>query len=295
MKKIKLKKQLHDELYCKFQRGLNTPKKPIKDIHNSTPYIHSRSTYDTYLKQCNAFADWTVSKYGQMNMNNAFKHIPEYLQECEIKGQSAWTIQTKLNAIAKAFGVSTMDIDYNAPKRHRADVKRSRGIAVRDKGFNLNNPENQLQNALGRAFGLRRAELDAIHWEDLVKRNGKLYMKIVKHNGKCAAKGGRERMIECQATPEELKIIEKAYRHCGGQGKCVAKIHSHLDEHANRAIYACRIYKFYAREEIPKHEKYACRRDKAGIVYDKNAMRITSQNLGHKRIDVIANSYLHNL
>ncbi|MBQ0028247.1 MAG: hypothetical protein KBS96_06555 [Lachnospiraceae bacterium] len=46
---------------------------------------------------------------------------------------------------------------------------------------------------------------------------------------------------------------------------------------------------------LDSKEKYICRKDKAGVVYDRQAMLYASRQLGHNRIDVIANSYLHNL
>ena len=50
----------------------------------------------------------------------------------------------------------------------------------------------------------------------------------------------------------------------------------------------------YARpkDEISPAERYVCRRDCAGIVLDKRAMRIASEALGHSRINVIAGHYL---
>ena len=56
--KIKLRKQLKDILYKKYRDGHGKPKHEIKDIHNSTPYIHSKSTYDSYVKRVDAFCNW---------------------------------------------------------------------------------------------------------------------------------------------------------------------------------------------------------------------------------------------
>ena len=36
-----------------------------------------------------------------------------------------------------------------------------------------------------------------------------------------------------------------------------------------------------------------CRKDKKGIAYDKNALKICSENLGHSRIDIVSTSYLY--
>lgn len=62
-------------------------------------------------------------------------------------------------------------------------------------------------------------------------------------------------------------------------------------------IYACRAYKSKARDvsTLDTKEKYICRKDKAGVTYDRQAMKYASNQLGHNRIDVIAYSYLHNL
>lgn len=46
--------------------------------------------------------------------------------------------------------------------------------------------------------------------------------------------------------------------------------------------------------EIPKCDRYYCKKDKKGIWYDKEAMKITSRALGHNRISVIAGHYLNN-
>ena len=41
-------------------------------------------------------------------------------------------------------------------------------------------------------------------------------------------------------------------------------------------------------------ERYIMRKERAGEVYDKQAMEIVSKNLGHNRISVIAQSHLYN-
>lgn len=74
------------------------------------------------------------------------------------------------------------------------------------------------------------------------------------------------------------------------------KIHDAADIHSYRADYATAIYLTNARplDQIPKCDRYYCRKDKKGIWYDKEAMKITSKALGHSRISVIAEHYLNN-
>ena len=71
-------------------------------------------------------------------------------------------------------------------------------------------------------------------------------------------------------------------------------VHSAADIHSFRAEYACRVYKAQARplEEIPRKERYICRKDIAGTDHDKMAMKIVNEALGHSLLDVIAQSYL---
>jgi len=44
--------------------------------------------------------------------------------------------------------------------------------------------------------------------------------------------------------------------------------------------------------QVTREEKYYCKSDLKGVVYDKRAMMKVSQLLGHNRINVIASNYL---
>lgn len=73
------------------------------------------------------------------------------------------------------------------------------------------------------------------------------------------------------------------------------KAPSGADTHSYRANYARALYDRLKRpiEKIPQNEKYFCRNDLKGVIYDKKAMEIVSNALGHSRINIIAKSYLH--
>lgn len=70
---------------------------------------------------------------------------------------------------------------------------------------------------------------------------------------------------------------------------------SNYDNHYYRATYANRLYNQLKRDidDIPPQERYVMRKDRAGEVYDKQAMLLVSRALGHNRISVIAQSYLY--
>lgn len=286
-KKIKLRKQFNDILFDLYKKGHGLPKH--KDEHNSTRLIHSDSTFKTYHAQCMRFVDFCYEHGVKYDMDEAFKLIPEYGKRLEADGKSPWTIYTAINAIAKAYGVSTQELGYKPPKRQRASVARSRYATEMDKHFSVENNKNLI--TFCQCFGLRRRELEALTG-DMMKRNnrGRLFVRVI--NGK----GGKKRWVPFCGTLKEEKLIVDLMTQASAT-KVFPYVHSKADIHGYRSVYACKLYKTYARptETLKSSEKYVCRKDKAGVVYDKKAMQIVSRALGHNRISVIANSYLHNI
>lgn len=287
MGKIKTRKFLRDNLRYLYEKGHGTPK-DNKSVHNSTPYIHSHNTYKSYLKACNRFSDWATEKR-LTDPQEALKSVPTYLQGMVAEGKSAWTISQAQCAIAKAYGISTLDIPFEAPKRERAAVKRSRYAAVRDSHISASNAEIQRQLRFARATGLRRHELEKVTGNALRQdKNGHLYIFT-------KGKGGKERYAA--VNPEEYEFVAKQCRQAGKAKVFVGGISSNLDIHGQRALYAGDMYQKIARDlnQLETNQKYFCRKDKAGCVYDRKAMLQVSRWLGHNRIDVIANSYLHTI
>ena len=64
--------------------------------------------------------------------------------------------------------------------------------------------------------------------------------------------------------------------------------------HALRREYAQAMYARIARDvtTLPEKELYRCRADMHGEVYDRAALLAVSQQLGHNRINVIAEHYM---
>lgn len=281
-KVIKLRKLLKDTLYHKYERGHGQAK--IGKVHNGTDAIHSHNTYNTYKREVEHFSAWCKAN-GITEYKDAAASVPRYLDQMQRDGKSAWTMSTALSAIAKAMDKKTTDFDYKLPSRHRADITRSRGPAERDKHFS---PEkNQDLIKFAESCGLRRSELEALKGSNLVLRDGKAYLYV--ENGK----GGKKRLAEVIGNKNHVvRLCQLA-----GSGNVFPKVHSAFDEHFYRGNYAKNLYMQYSRDlnTLSKQEKYFCRKDMAGKVFDREAMRITSENLGHSRIDVIANNYLYGL
>jgi integrase len=286
MGKIKVRKFLRDSLREKYSKGHGHAK--CKGIHNETNYIHSHKTYITYLAQCNHFADW-LSEKGIKDSTEAFKLIPEYGEYLENQGKSAWTIYTAMSGIAKAYGLSTKSLGYQPPKRERVAIKRSRYSAIRDNHFSIKN--NEILIDFASCTGLRRHELAALKGTQLAcKSDGTFCIRKVK------GKGGKIRDVDIIGSPKEIENIVKIMTSVK-DGKVFSHIHSGFDQHYYRSIFAARAYKKNARDlsQLPDEAKYYCRKDRVGNVYDREAMKYASMQLGHNRIDVIANNYLHNM
>ncbi len=286
MGKIKVRKFLRDSLREKYNKGRGHAKE--KGVHNETPYIHSHKTYMTYLSQCNHFSDWLTEKK-ITDSDDAFSMIHDYGLYLENEGKSAWTIYTAMSAIAKAYGVSTKSLGYQPPKRERVAIKRSRYAAIRDRHFSKKN--NEILIDFVSCTGLRRHELEALKGNQLAyKADGSYCIRNVK------GKGGKTRDVDIVGSPKEVDNIIKVMT-SAKEGVVFSHVHSAFDQHYYRSIYATRAYRKIARDlsELSDSEKYYCRKDRAGYVYDRVAMIYASRQLGHNRLDVIANNYLYNL
>lgn len=288
MGQIKLKKYLKDNLYHLYQAGLNQPKHAIKDAHNASPFIHSNNTFRTYVAQCNRFTAWCYDR-GVKLPEPAKELVPEYIKFMQNEGRSAWTIYTAISAISKAYGMRTTDWGIQPPKRERNAVKRSRYATERDKHVSLDENKNLI--TFCKCTGLRRREVEEIHGTNYrLNSNGTMFVYV--SNGK----GGKTRWSEVYGTPQEIAQVRQLMDRAG-EGKVFQHVHTKLDIHSLRGLYACNLYKKYERDtdKLPFNEKYICRKDRAGVVYDRKTMEIVSRNLGHNRVCVIAESYLYNL
>ena len=271
-----------------FKAGFGNKRSSDKTDADTQNKIYSKNTFETYKRQFNYFADWLAEAHKEAyTLADARQYVDEYLLHLIELGRSAYSITTAKAALAKVFQTeATQFID--TPPRERANIKRSRGVAVRDS--NISNKTETKLALFSSAVGLRRKEMMNIESKDLFFKNGKAYLNVTK-----GTKGGKARIVEiCGASEGETKTIVEWIQ--SRNGKLFPKLNTNYDNHHYRAVYAQRLYDRYKREErdIPAKERYIMRKERAGEVYDKSAMKVVSENLGHNRISVIAQSYLYN-
>lgn len=309
-KKYTLRKDMQGRLDSYLKNGKNSSRDRDKNSKEDLTKnkIYSYVTYKNYKRSCYKFADYlyTHNKEVRQLKDLKIKHINNYLQYMVVKGYSAPTINSSKAAIAKLMQVSSKEF-LETPRVKRKNITRSRGEAMRDKHISAET-ENYYAK-FTTAIGGRRSEMEELRGTDLVikpltinvkDKYGNIHVKTLSNkypqirirNGK----GGKERFVpifgkDKKETIEIVNFFKKA-----GNEKVFGKLPSHYDNHFYRGQYAKRAYKNFARpirDIADKKEVYYCRKEKKGEAYDRNAMLIASQYLGHNRVDVIARHYLY--
>ena len=331
-------KDLHQQAYDRLTGMQAFGESKREAVANGTDRdkIFSVNTYKTYWKHTKYFIAYIKEHHPECTtLKKAKKYVNEWLQHRVDQGLSAWTIQAEAKAMGKLYGITPEDKDYfTPPKRNRQDIKRSRGVRVRDKHFSKTNNDELIRFCRG--TGLRRAELESLKGSDLVTREQieaeisrieslpaserthgvERHLEVLQDTRMfdCeffthvrSGKGGRERMSPI--IGKDVGMIVERIQNTPADEKVWQFVHQSADIHSYRGDYATTIYKATARpiEEIPydrvnkgtgrryQSEVYVCRKDEAGKKLDKAAMLICSKALGHNRISVVADNYIRNL
>lgn len=331
-------KDLHQQAYDRLTGMLAFGESKREAVANGTvrDKIFSVNTYKTYWKHIKYFIAYIKEHHPECTtLKKAKKYVNEWLQYRVDQGLSAWTVQTEAKAMGKLYGITPEDKDYfTPPKRKRQDIKRSRGVRVRDKHFSKTNNDDLIRFCRG--TGLRRRELESLKGKDLVTKeqieaeiaridgipDGKRtpeddrYLEVLNDTRMfdCeffvhvrSGKGGRERMSPIIGD-DTMQIVERI-QNTPPEEKVWLFVHKSADIHAYRGDYATAIYKSVARpiKDIPydrvnrgtgnkyQSEVYVCRKDEAGRKLDKRAMLVCSKALGHNRISVVADNYIRGL
>ncbi|MDO4343793.1 MAG: hypothetical protein Q4C50_03215 [Eubacteriales bacterium] len=285
MKTKSIAYQVRKELYA--QKAFGESKHRIKQ--NGEDYngkIFSKVTFSTYEKECIAFGKWCKAEYGCRNIADDKQYVGAYLQRNIEWGYSPWTIRLRASALAKLYRCNTQDFSVELPKRQRTEIKRSRNPT---RGFSEN--RNLIVVNFCKGTGMRRHEILALKPNSYVESGSRSYVYV--ENGK----GGKPRYA--YVLPEYRDLVRECFQNAVKLGKSTVfekgDIKVRMPVHHYRAVYAQAFYNRICRsiDEIPKAERYYCRKDKAGIVYDKKALLIVSRSLGHNRCDVVATNYLY--
>jgi len=151
---------------------------------------------------------------------------------------------------------------------------------IRDKHFSLEKNYELIEFC--KSCGLRRRELESIRGKDLIKINNEYFIFV-------KGKGGKERYVP---IINNVDLVIKKFQSVEKNERVFGKVCG-LDLHNLRSEYANDLYKMHCRsfENIPKNDRYWCRKELAHTCLDKKAMEICSLALGHHRINIYAYNY----
>ena len=245
--------------------------------------IFSFSTMKTYIKLNKTFCRWVKKNHPVRDIKYAREFTGEYLQYCINKGNSPSTIKTKAAALAKLYHTHSYELGIVLPNRKREDITRSR--TVPDEKIER---KNQDVVDFIKGTGLRLHEVRMLEGRDVYRnKKGQLIVKVRK------GKGGKKRKVT--VLPEFADKIERLARKVKPKELVFKKVRKNINAHFYRAWFTQAFYNKCARDlnSLSRKEKYYMRIDRKGDVYDREAMKKVSKQLGHNRIDVIAGHYLY--
>lgn len=282
----KNKKSLNQQMFDVFQSKLRIGESKYnhKQLGDATSYIFSWSTYKSYAKHAKYFLVWCRATHKCKTLKECRQYADEWIQGRINQGKSAYTIKLEVAALCKLY--SDVATDYiPTPKRLRKNITRSRLETVRDNNFSEKKNADLVEFC--KSTGLRRSELRALTGDKLIQDADGNY-RILVNKG---SKGGKTREALIIGNVQKIvKMMQDA-----GTGKVFKSIPIHADIHNYRAEYATSVYLMHARpiKSIKNpHEIYYCRKDRRGTWFDRNAMRICSENLGHHRVCVVGEHYI---
>lgn len=281
-KRNTIKEEIYNALTGMFREGKGRPRHEDKKTGADKKYIYSERTYYTYMNECKHFRQWIKLSHPECkHLRDCRKWVNEWLQVLIREGKSAYTISTRKAALAKLFQV---DYSYfiETPGRYRKNTVRSRLDVEYDRHISAKTEAYWAK--ITSSTGLRLSELLRVRGSDLFLREGKYYIAVSR-----GTKGGkvREAVILDNDVAEMIKL--------SGDRPAFPNVPRAYDNHHYRAMYAQKLYNMLARpvDLIPKQDRYIMRKDRKGVILDKEAMKEVSEAMGHNRISVIAQSYLY--
>lgn len=281
--KKSLIRQMQERLDDKLRIGQS--KHNAKKEGTATGGVYSWGSYKSYLQVGCQFARWARDTHHCKSLEECRSYADEWL--LSRSGLSAWTQKLDRAALAKIYGCTAAEFAPTPKGRRRADIRRSREQRKDNTHFSERNHADLV--GFCRGSGLRRAELQALRAEDIEDRGDCIYIHVRR-----GSKGGRRRTVP--VLPEHTDIVRKCQHDAQRRpdGHIFQSIPVHADIHKYRSEYATELYRRYARPpgQIPRYDRYICRRDLKGTIYDRQAMKIVSKALGHNRVNVIAGHYL---
>lgn len=264
-----------------------------KHVGNRVPgKIFSEETFQNYLDRNVNFVKWVRERF-EVRMLEEIEHrhikiVNNYIDYLKLNcSHSPFTIHGYISAISMLL--RTKNTDYKLPEKSYADITKNRidPDAPRE-GFNHTKHQNLLRFV--KATGLRRIELHRVRPEQVVKDVYDCVKIEIMAN---QAKGGRPRTVFPIGKDAEWVYRYAKQKQDQGKDRIFSKREGELPKYAPyhpcRAVFAERKYQ-EALQDHATGDILTRRGDKRQ--FDKGALQIVSDNLGHNRIGICVQNYL---
>lgn len=257
--------------------------------------IYSYETYFTYRKQSLHFLQWCRDVHGVgscIELKKLQKYANEYLDDCEEKGLSKYTIATRRAALSKLFGEEIKHTTITKGEK----ITRSRLAVDNDRYFSEKNNADLV--LLARSTGGRRSDILKITPESFVTdKNGLMWCKFEQ------SKGGKDRIAP--VLPDFRAKVADLIARSTPQTPIIKKISHHADIHGYRREYTQALYREVCqdkrlqgqilanlppRTETAQGDTYHGRGN--GFHGKRDDIYCVSQALGHNRLSVSVRHYL---
>lgn len=247
--------------------------------------IYSFQTLTNYQKTGIQFARWCEQQHHEHVVSRMEQYVPEYIQQMRDSGKSAYSQKAALSGLRKLYGTDKFrDVETDA--RHRINITRSRNETVSSRHFSEKR-NAELVNFCQKT-GLRRSEVENLKGDRVVFKGDQAYIQGVK------GKGGRVRDVRILGNDQA--VIDRI-QNTPSDERVWGIVSSAANIHGYRADYAAELYREVARpvDELRDDERYIARADMAGEVFDRQALQVVAENLGHSRVSVCVQNYLYDI
>lgn len=257
--------------------------------------IYSYSTFKNYFRVGVRFIEYATEQgfKGKSIEKAVERYGKDYIRDMEARGLSTHSMAQAKSFMGKILG-KELDIEVK-----KGEPEKGRTVSQRVSLFREDLNKDLVTIAKG--TGGRRSDLERLEVKNFIRDKGIVVAVRFEQS-----KGGRDRISPI--LPQYQKDITNivAERERTGQEKVFDRVNSMANIHAYRREYARDLYNYcnsnkdykermldmYRAEEktLPRtyNEEYKA---KDGRVFDRESLFVSSQALGHNRLDVICNSY----
>jgi hypothetical protein len=276
LKRLELVRQVKQELKKIHRRGVSRHElKRRRPPNQPTGLIVGDKTFKDYSdiwRRCLEYHRDMGQQMSKIDFQKVGKKLAlNYLQDCQKKGMSAWSLKTYKSGLNSILKNKIADKDILLPVRRSQDI--TRGRDVRSDAYKKKYKQDIL---LAEATGARNTVLKRLTANDFIEKDGRLYC-IHRRD-----KGGKTRMSPVLKSHEAYvrNFIKEAHP-VGPLASHAARHDDKLATHRDRRVYAWELYQEY----VAAGEKGKTFRS-CGDVWYWNSVAKVSRALGHSEARV---------